>query len=234
MNPADTPPTVHPESGAIPRAAYPPGAAGRLLATDLVTPKTRDVLLRRLQDDDLPDDTPPRFFTPEEYATLQAACARLVPQPGRVRPVDLARPIDDRLAAGLANGWRYDAMPPDREAFRQGLRGLHETAAAISPTADGSGGMRFESLDPDGQDAVLAAVQSGEAAGPVWTTLSPPLFFEELLIEVVSIYYSHPLAWDEIGYAGFADAHGWRRIGLNRLDPFEPRPATVQPGDDHA
>jgi gluconate 2-dehydrogenase gamma chain len=53
--------------------------------------------------------------------------------------------------------------------------------------------------------------------------MSAPRFFEELLAEATECYYSHPVGADEIGFTGFADAHGWQRIGLNQLEPFEPR-----------
>jgi hypothetical protein len=35
-------------------------------------------------------------------------------------------------------------------------------------------------------------------------------------------YYAHPLAQEEIGYAGMADARGWRAIGLDEREAHEP------------
>ena len=49
-------------------------------------------------------------------------------------------------------------------------------------------------------------------------------FFEEMLSEVVALYYSHPLAQEEIGYVGMADARGWPRVGPGELEAHEPRP----------
>jgi hypothetical protein len=66
-------------------------------------------------------------------------------------------------------------------------------------------------------------VQRGDVEGGVWDTLPAQRFFEELLAEAVECYYSHPLAQEEIGYVGMADAHGWQAISLNRLEPWEPR-----------
>lgn len=206
-----------------PNAEYPLGTTKRLLPTYLVTEKTREVLAARIAAYEKPGAPEPRFFTTAEFATLKAVCARLIPQPDREHPIDLAGAIDQRLAAGKGNGWRYDTMPPDGEAFRRAIHGLNETARAlVTAVAGHSVETRFETLGPSEQDAVLAAVQRGEAAGAIWETMPSTRFFEELLTELASSYYSHPLGQDEIGFAGYADAHGWQRIGLNQLERFEP------------
>lgn len=203
---------------------YPPGTTQRLLPTDLVTPKTREVIEARIAAYEQPSAPESRFFTPAEFTTLTAVCARLIPQPDRERPIDLAGAIDQRLAAGKTNGWRYDTMPPDPDAFRRAIQGLNEAASArVTAAAGHSVDARFETLGGSDQDAVLAAVQRGEAAGPIWETMPSTRFFEELLTELASGYYSHPLAQDEIGFAGYADAHGWQRVGPNELERFEPR-----------
>jgi len=56
----------------------------------------------------------------------------------------------------------------------------------------------------------------------MWRTLPAARFFEELLAEVVETYYAHPLAQEEIGYAGMADAPGWRAIGLDEREERDP------------
>jgi hypothetical protein len=193
--------------------SYPPGTVRDLLETDLVTPPTREVLRPRLGKN---DSAEPHFFDTGAFTILQAVCARLIPQPERADPIDLARTIDERLAGGKSDGWRYATMPPDGEAHRHGLAGLDESAQAMF-------GGGFASLGKSRQDAVLQAVQHGEVKGGVWDTLPAQRFFEELLAEAVECYYSHPLAQEEIGYVGMADAHGWQAIGLDRLEPWEPQ-----------
>ena len=197
--------------------AYPPGTVRALLDTDQVTPPTRRALRARL-DDARGDDRRPLFFGDVEYATLRAACARLAPPPGRTRPVPLAACVDARLAGGAGDGWRYAALPPDPRAYVLGLRGLDEHALDAF-------GAPFARLDGAAQDAVLGAVQRGAARGDAWHALPAARFFEELLAEVAECYYSHPLAQEEIGYAGMADAPGWRAVGLDRLEAREPRAA---------
>ena len=195
---------------------YPAGTVRALLPTDLVTPATREALQPRLSG----ETAAPRFFTQPELDLLQAALARLFADPEAPTARALAFCIDDRLAEGKSDGWRYDALPPDAEAARLGLRGLDETAQALSFS-------KFMALDAARQDAVLVAVQKGDPPGIVWRTLPAARFFEELLAEATEAYYSHPLAQEEIGYVGMADARGWTRIAMNEREPWEPLPVAA-------
>ena len=192
---------------------YPAGIVRALLPTDLVTSATRAALGGRLS-----DETPaPRFFTAPELDLLQAALARLFADPTAPTALTLALCIDARLADGKSDGWRYDALPPDGEAARLGLRGLDQAAQALSMNG-------FVALNTACQEAVLNAVQKGDPPGDVWTTLPAARFFEELLAEATEAYYSHPLAQEEIGYVGMADARGWSRIAMNERESWEPLP----------
>ncbi|MBO2010607.1 gluconate 2-dehydrogenase subunit 3 family protein [Hymenobacter negativus] len=191
---------------------YPSGTVRALLATPHVSEATRDALQARL-------DAPayaPQFLAPESFALLEAVAARLLPQPDRSdSPIPLAPAVDQRLAEGRADGWRYDALPPDREAYRLGLGGIQEIAQAMFQTD-------FQALDATGQDAVLQALASTTPPGSTWETLNAGRFFEELLAELTEAYYSHPLAQEEIGYVGMADLPAWTKIGLNEKDDREP------------
>jgi gluconate 2-dehydrogenase gamma chain len=191
---------------------YPSGTVRALLATPHVSAATRAALQARL-------DAPayaPQFLAPEAYALLEAVASRIFPQPDRSeQPIPLAPAIDQRLAEGRADGWRYDALPPDREAYRVGLGGIQEIAQALFQTT-------FQQLDTTGQDAVLHALASGTPPGTTWETLNASRFFEEMLAELTEAYYSHPLAQEEIGYVGMADLPAWARIGLNEKEDREP------------
>ena len=46
-------------------------------------------------------------------------------------------------------------------------------------------------------------------------------FLEELLVEIVTITYSHPEAQASIGYVGYADAKGWSHVGLDEREDWE-------------
>ncbi|MBD2713978.1 gluconate 2-dehydrogenase subunit 3 family protein [Microvirga sp. STR05] len=191
---------------------YPEGTVRTLLQTDLVTPATRAALNARL---DAPAHYEPQFFDADTYALLRAVAARIFPQPDREIPIELAPGIDKRLLAGTADGWRYDAMPPDREAYRLGLGGINQAAEAQF-------NQLFVELDAAKQDAVLELLAAGKAPGENWVQLPQNRFFEEMLAEMAEGYYAHPLAQEEIGYVGMADVPGWQRIGLNEHEEREP------------
>lgn len=185
-----------------------------MLPTDLVTSNTRLVLQNRF---DRKQVTEPLFFDADSFLVLHAVCKRLIPQSDPDRMVDVAGCLDDMLAEGKGNGWRYDAMPADEKAFTSGLTGIDQTAVSKY-------GQRFHFLLAKEQDEILASIQSGATADLTWQTLPATLFFEELLAALVEIFYSHPFAKEEIGEVAFADAKGWQKIGLHELEDHEPKP----------
>ena len=192
------------------QSPYPPGTVRSLLDTSQVTPKTREVLKARLAEKPASD---PSFFSTESFAILKAASDRLISQS---QGIDLAGALDRRLSIGTGDGWRYNTMPPDPIAHQAGLSGLEESAYVLFNRS-------FVALSESEQDAVLTAIQQGKAPGKTWETMPSVRYFEELLTELTETYYSHPLAQEEIGYVGMADAKGWRAIGLNQLEPWEPQ-----------
>lgn len=182
-----------------PLELYPTGSVRALLDTDQVSPATRKALQRRLNE---PAVHTPKFLTPPQFATLQLVAFRLIPQ----IEVDMAGPLDARLADNEGDGWRFSALPPDREAHRCVLQLLSEA--------------QFCSLSAAEQDGLLTDLQHGRLTGPAW--LRGPEYFQELLAELSEIYFSHPLAQERIGYVGMADTPGWERIGLNQREEREP------------
>ena len=191
---------------------YPNGTVRALLATDQVTEATRQALTERLTE--APHQ--PQFFSAGEFALLQAICDRLISQDERTERIDIAGSIDKRLTQNKSDGWRYDVMPADGDAYKRGLTGVDETARLLFLQP-------FRQLSNALQDEVLRAIQQVDAPGETWQKLPAGRFFEELLTEAATTYYSHPLAQEEIGYVGMADVPTWQRVGLNQLEDREPQ-----------
>lgn len=189
---------------------YPFGSVRELLETDWVTEPTRKILLERFDAD---ENYEPRFFDARDYAVFKAVCAVLAPSEV-VPSYFVSSEIDKRLANGNGNGWRYAKMPPDGEAFRRWLQGLNEIARQ---KFDGD----FQSLTVEKQNEILRLVRSGEIKLEIWRDFDAQVFLEDLCAESAEIFYSHPLAQEEIGYVGFADAHGWQKIGLDEHDAIK-------------
>ena len=114
---------------------------------------------------------------------LRAVSARLVPLGGLHLPERFAA----MLAQGPGEGWRHADMPPAREAHGEALRRLAREG--------------FADLDPQAQDAMLSAVQSGRPPEPAWP-FPPQRWFEGLLSSLVRLAYGHPLAQVAIGVRG--------------------------------
>lgn len=193
-----------------PTTTYPTGTVTGLIGGDRMTAKTSEVLRARLAPVAAPAIA---VLDDDQQAVLAALAARLLPQDGQPTPIDLAGTLHHRLAAGLGDGWRYAVLPPDPEMVGRGLNALDSTAGG------------FVALVGAAQDTVLHEVQSGRAAGPVWGGVDPARWFEEVLAMLVDIYYSHPLAQEDIGYLGMADARGWQATGFGARRGFEPEPA---------
>jgi hypothetical protein len=193
-------------------STYPPGTVRALLDTPAVSPATLAALQERLHASQQPYE--PCFFEPAAFALLRAVCQRLLAQ-NDPPLVEVAYCIDTRLHLQQADGWRYDALPPDAEAYQLSLRGLQQTARARH-------GQDFVALPGPAQDALLTAFQQGSIEGEAWQGFDAALFFQDMLAEITSLFYAHPLAQEEIGYVGMADLPNWTHIGLNQRDPREP------------
>jgi hypothetical protein len=182
--------------------------------------QTRDVIRRRLT------HVPARrFFTEVEWQTLVAVSDRLIPQPDRSKGIPIVPWIDEKLHHNWRDGFRYQDMPPLRDAWRLGLSGINEEARLRF-------GSDIHSLTNKEQDAVLRAIQTGDARATVWTRLPPARFFTMVLLkEVVGEYYAHPAAWSEVGFGGPASPRGYVRLGINQRDPWEAPPLESSKGD---
>jgi hypothetical protein len=173
--------------------------------------QTRAVVRKRL--DEVPDR---RFLTETEWEILVAACNRLIPQPDRANhPVPIVPFIDEKLHKNQGDGYRYEGMPPMREAWRQGIKAIDEEARF-------RWGGGFHELPHNQQDAVLRAIQHDDVRSDAWRGLPAKQFLLSLLLRTaVSIYYAHPAAWNEIGFGGPASPRGYVRLGFDRRDPWE-------------
>ena len=166
--------------------------------------QTREIIRKRLVE--VPER---KFFTEVEWQTLESICARLVPQPERSNPIPIVPWIDEKLHHDRRDGFRYDAMPPLREAWRLGLEGIDEESHRQFETP-------FRLLPETCQNTVLRAIQGGDVHGGVWARLPAQRFFTTVLLkEVVGEYYAHPAAWSEVGFGGPASPRGYVRLGLN-------------------
>jgi Gluconate 2-dehydrogenase subunit 3 len=158
------------------------------------------------------------FFNDAERACAAALLDDLTGQPREPRIPVLAM-VDARLAAGETDGWRYDDMPEDGQAWR-------ETLAHLDADAKARCGATFAEAAEAGRHQLIQAVQDsgdwhGLRAAHVWSLWTR---------YACTALYSHPDAWAEIGFPGPAYPRGYKNAGVGKLEPFEVRDA--RPGED--
>ena len=197
-----------------------PGMVGRypdydvLAAADTWDHATKKVVLARL---DPPG--PLRFFTVEEEPTLRAFCDTVLAQDNEPR-VPVAEFVDDKLAAGRMDGYQYADMPDDPDTWRITLRGLDHAAA-------GHGARSFAAADPPTREAIVDDFAHTPLSGGPWAGLNVAHAWGVCLRSILSGFYSHPWAWNEIGFGGPAYPRGFMRLGpTSTTEPFERHGAT--------
>jgi hypothetical protein len=171
---------------------------------------TRQLVMSRV--DQVPEI---KFFTAGEAACLGAFCDVLLAQDREPR-VPVLNLIDQKLFAGKLDGYRYDDMPDDRETWRRVAAGLD---AAVVQHGVSSGG--FALAPSDVQHRVVQAFSEGKLHGRVWDELPCPRAWAVVTRTVLSEFYSHPWAWNEIGFGGPAYPRGYARMGVGQREHWE-------------
>ena len=180
-------------------------------------PVTAGVVLSRLR---IPGEL--SFFTPAEEAAATALCDQLLGQADGPR-IPVVVLIDARLARAETDGWRYADMPEDGQAWRDSLRYLDEDAEGLDSCA-------FARCQPADQRALIQAVQ--DAGGKDWHGLNAAHVWSLWTRYACTAFYSHPQAWNEIGFPGPAYPRGYKNAGVDAREPFEVPDA--RPADDPA
>jgi hypothetical protein len=165
------------------------------------------------------------FFTGVEQATAEALCDQLLAQHDDPR-VPVAALIDVRLARGETDGWHYADLPPDGDAWRRTLAFLDDDATRVF-------GSSFARLTAFEQACCVQTVQSlGKQA---WHELPAHQVWSLWTRYACTAFYSHPWAWNEIGFPGPAYPRGYKNMGLDRREPFEVADTVNRaPGSDEA
>lgn len=169
---------------------------------------TRKVVLDRIEH--VPEI---RFFTTDEAATLGAFLDLLLAQDGEPR-IPVLNMVDAKLFAGELDGFRYADMPDDRETWRRVAAGLD--AAAVQ-----HGSIEFAGASRDIQGRVVEAFADGKLHGRVWDELPPSRAWKVVTRGALSAFYSHPWAWNEIGFGGPAYPRGYARLGVGQRESWE-------------
>ncbi len=180
---------------------------------------TKKVVLGRLE-----PPGPLRFFTEDEEPCLRAFCDTVLAQDSEPR-VPVAESVDGKLADGRLDGYQYADMPDDRDTWRLVLRALDETAARRYGRAS------FADAEAAIREAIIDQFSQGLLEGGTWDRLNVKRAWSVCMRMTLSGFYSHPWAWNEIGFGGPAYPRGFMRLGgatgpAAAREPFETPGAT--------
>ncbi len=157
-----------------------------------------------------------------EFRTMRALAERVVPHAG----FDVAGSIEQRLANGTGDGWRFATLPPDAEAWRKGL-------ASLDAAAEREFKVPFVALHPEQQDDLLRKASEGEIGkgllgsvhvgdrADAYSGSEMKQWFEEVRGELAKCYMAHPSTMERVGFTGFADEGGFTQIQIGQREEFE-------------
>jgi gluconate 2-dehydrogenase subunit 3-like protein len=169
-------------------------------------PVTTGVVLGRLG-----PPPPIRFFTPEEEAIARPLVDLLLDQQDEPR-VPVLEMIDSRLAEGSTDGWRYDDLPEDGQAW-------HDTLLALDADAHDAHGTGFALCTNETKVALVQDVL--DRGSKPWHGMPADRVWSLWTRYACTAFYAHPWAWNEIGFGGPAYPRGYKNAGLGRREPWE-------------
>jgi hypothetical protein len=159
---------------------------------------TRDLVLDRVA------NIPPlRFFSDEEARVLRPFCDCVTAQDAEPR-IQVLNYVDTKLFEGQLDGFQHADMPDDRDVWRILARVLARHGFAEMPAAEQRelcGRFAGGQLDLEGIDSSTA-----------WSVV---------MRHVLSTFYAHPWAWNEIGFGGPAYPRGYSRLAMGMREDWE-------------
>jgi hypothetical protein len=161
------------------------------------------------------------FFVGAEVQCARRLCDLVMAQDREPR-VPVMELIDEKMAQGRLDGFHFDDMPDDRVTWHRVLSGLDETA-------QGRHGASFADCDEELAHAIVQDFSQAQLRGGAWEELNVARAWAVVLRGILAAFYSHPWAWNEIGFGGPAYPQGYMRLGpISVLDPRETPGATSE------
>jgi Gluconate 2-dehydrogenase subunit 3 len=174
---------------------------------------TWDAVTRRVVEQRLQHSGELRFFTADEAPTGRALCDTVTAQNGEPR-IPVVEMVDEKMAERRFDGYRHASLPDDDQTWRLVLRGLDEVAHRRY-------GSRFAECPEDAREAICRQFSKGLLQGGVFDEIDCKLAWSVVTRAILAEFYSHPWAWNEIGFGGPAYPRGYMRLGEGLREPHE-------------
>jgi hypothetical protein len=154
-----------------------------------------------------------RFFNEREEATLGAFCDLVMAQDSAPRIPVLAM-VDEKLYENRGEGYRYADMPSDPQAWQ-------EVARMLDAAAAGQGTEGFAAAERETQLRIVERFSEGKLD---WEGLPVARAWGLVMRDILGAFYSHPWAWNEIGFGGPAYPRGYARLAAGQREHWESPP----------
>jgi hypothetical protein len=191
-----------------------PQMRGRYPDYDVLTAAAHwDSLTRRMVLDRVANVPPICFFSDHEAMTLRAFCDVVTGQDSEPR-IPVLEMVDAKLHAGHLDGFRHHDMPSDPETWRRVAANLDQSARERGYEEG------FATASSECQHEIVQLFSEGELD---WE-LSVTKAWGVVMRGVLGAFYSHPWAWNEIGFGGPAYPRGYARLGAGQREHWEAPP----------
>jgi Gluconate 2-dehydrogenase subunit 3 len=196
------------------RRGVAPQGVGRYPDWDVLSQQRHwDEVTRRVVLDRVESVPTISWFDEGEAATLRAFCDVVTAQDAEPRIPVLAY-VDEKLAAGERDGWQYHDLPDDGELWKVVARGLDMEAQR-------TGFASFAEAPLAAQTGIVHRFSHAELHGAAWDGINVARAWKVVMRYVAQAYYSHPWAWNEIGFGGPAYPRGYGAFGSPELGEQE-------------
>ena len=149
------------------------------------------------------------FLSDQEGETLEIICDILLPQLKDKNYIKISEAIDRDLASGK-KGVRYGDDPWPQEFYKKGLAEI--IIFAKKEFAEPVENMNFVQLNE-----MTERIMQRDPADFLRR------FLRRVLADGVKIYYSHPKAWNEVGFPGPAYPEGYAYLDCDKKFDWEPK-----------
>jgi hypothetical protein len=163
--------------------------------------KTRELVLGRVNS--VPGFS---FFGEHEVQVLQPFVDVVMAQDDEPK-IPVLNFIDEKLANGARDGYRYFVLPDDDDLWHTVARGLQAEGFAARPLEQ--------------QQEFVDRFSQARLHGEPWDDLNIAFTWEIVHRDILAAFYSHPWAWNEIGFGGPAYPRGYSRFGSPHLPESE-------------
>lgn len=157
-----------------------------------------------------------QLLTDVEVEIIRSLCTHLIHDQRADIIQYVIRHIDQFISSNVGESQRKPGIPPAPQLIRDGIQAIDQLS--MQRHMD-----HYFHLSIADQTAILSEISQAKNHNPVdvWGIIPPKELFNMLLKLTTEAYYSHPVIWSEIGYAGPAYPRGYVRTQGGHLDPWE-------------